>query len=380
MPLDLLIDKLVKTLDEQKSHQDVAAASNPDRHVVDEIMPVVQDQEEIPGEPGSGQQELESGARAAVRQAKEVLQRLKAKLQAEREEDEAEDEAGDEESAEQQLEEGSILLAAGGTAATSQAGQTASAEELEPWTGYHFFNTPDPIREDAQGENYIHGAEEINPWTDDRFFTTPFAGAPTSEAWMLAATEDAIEDDDDGAGILWWSGVGLLLIGGGIALSASEEEGTGTPTTTPTTTVTGLVMLGPVTAGLSVVIYDADGTELGSGDVDVENGTYEVNIGPYTGALMVKLFDENDDDTNYMDEATASATDLTAIIRGVGVVDSGVNDIQVNLTPLTELALLEVIDSSDNPDSFSSLNDLVFSDTNLEDAIETNNKAIAKLF
>ena len=167
--------------------------------------------------------------------------------------------------------------------------------------------------------------------------------------------------------------LGAGAIGGGIAAAAgssSEAEPSLPPVAPSSTVVSGTVMMGPVTRGLSVNIYDDQGNLLGTGAVN-ENSQYQVDVGDYSGMVIVRLSDDNETDGNYMDEALGVEQDLTVDLRAMTVVSGG--EVVLNITPLTELAVRELGLETTDDINLSGI-------AATEEQVEAVNLAISRLF
>ncbi len=110
------------------------------------------------------------------------------------------------------------------------------------------------------------------------------------------------------------------------------------------TTVTGVAAAGVIKGGTVKVFAPyssatgADKKQLGAtATTDATTGVYSVNIGSYTGPVIVEVFG------NYTDEATNQTATIpsTAPLRAMAVTTSGKVDVAV--TPLTELAARQAV-------------------------------------
>ncbi|WP_129127955.1 hypothetical protein [Geomonas oryzae] len=110
------------------------------------------------------------------------------------------------------------------------------------------------------------------------------------------------------------------------------------------TTVTGVAAAGVIKGGTVKVFAPyssatgADKKQLGAtATTDANTGVYSVNIGSYTGPVIVEVFG------NYTDEATNQTATIpsTAPLRAMAVTTAGKVDVAV--TPLTELAARQAI-------------------------------------
>lgn len=129
---------------------------------------------------------------------------------------------------------------------------------------------------------------------------------------------------------------------------------------TPKTVIEGVLTAGPVLAGnqLEVSAFGSMGQLLGTTPVDA-NGNYSLSIPlSYTGAILVRVFDKGTS-PDYLDEATGQPRDLDTDIRAVSEIPFGGGTFQINLNPLTELAVRTLgLQSGDNSNSQTSLNNI----------------------
>ena len=215
------------------------------------------------------------------------------------------------------------------------------------------------------------------PTTDIAGGAGPFAGTPlTPDSPLLAgypegqqvvwsAEDDRIArvdepdpitpDSEDGgrsgsSPLLWGglaaAGLGLAAAagggGGGGGGSSGSNTGGGGTTTPPAPvekTLDGSVVAGPVIDGngLSVTAFQANGTtQLGETRV-TSDGSFAINIGTYTGVVIVRVTDADGGD-DYLDEASLTDKDLNANLGAVRVVNASDTTVLMNINPLTTLA------------------------------------------
>ena len=132
----------------------------------------------------------------------------------------------------------------------------------------------------------------------------------------------------------------LAIVGGGVAALASSgssavvAEGAGT-------VIKGVLVAGPVIAGngLTIKIYDLAGKLLNSGAIQAD-GSYQINIGNYTGGVIVKVVDANDG-VDFRDEATGAAKDLNATFMAVDVVTAANSTLNIHLNAATTIAAVK---------------------------------------
>lgn len=156
------------------------------------------------------------------------------------------------------------------------------------------------------------------------------------------------EGSGDDSGLSWGMVAGML---GGVGLAAaaasggssSSNETSGDPADPQDPAVTTEfdvgTMLGPAISGndLYVAIYDAGGNRLAEDVKLADNGLAHVVIeGEYNGPVLLRLFDSDDSQPDYMDEATQISRDLADSLNSVVLLDSTVETVYI--TPLTDLA------------------------------------------
>lgn len=120
--------------------------------------------------------------------------------------------------------------------------------------------------------------------------------------------------------------------GGGGGAAAGGDPGTGTGATN---TLTGVVSKGLI-SGATVTVYALDasgatGAVLGS-SITESDGSYVINLGSYTGTVIVKA-----SGGTYKDEATGSTVTNGVLLRSVATSVTGTAEAAV--TPLTEIAV-----------------------------------------
>lgn len=149
----------------------------------------------------------------------------------------------------------------------------------------------------------------------------------------------------DGGGVAE-SGVGLSLpvvLGvGALGVAALASGGVSTPTVVSSNVVSGTFVAGPAVLGNNLVVklYKTDGTALLVDGKQVQgaldaNGKFSINVGSYTGAIVVQLVGKGGD-ADYRDEATGLNVDLTTDLVAIGAVGAG--GVVVNINPLTTMA------------------------------------------
>lgn len=173
---------------------------------------------------------------------------------------------------------------------------------------------------------------------------TAGGGAGSATAGAATGAEGA------GAFALSDAALGTMILAGTIGVAAIASTGGGSAAVAAATPATGFILTGIVAAGavvaghgLTVEAFKADGTQLAGGTATVgSNGTFTINITEnYSGPVLVRVVDTSAGN-DYTHEATGNPTDLTADLRAMVNV-SGNGTITVNVTPVTELAVRELV-------------------------------------
>jgi hypothetical protein len=169
-------------------------------------------------------------------------------------------------------------------------------------------------------------------------YSGPGSQSGTSAVASTGATGASLSSG--GAGPMVLAGLGLAALGGG-----GGGGGSAPPSAAPVsgTVVTGTFLGGPAMPGngLSVVIYDLDGQELGRAKVS-DSGTFTVNLGNYTGGIIAKLRDANLA-SDYFDEATAAPKSVGSsfVFMAVDVVTTTNTVVTLNINSATTLAAVK---------------------------------------
>jgi len=163
----------------------------------------------------------------------------------------------------------------------------------------------------------------------------------------------------------------LSILGGGLGVAAlAGGAGPGAPVVVAVhNAVSGTVVAGPVTAGngLTVNLYQGDGnTLLGSGKLS-GTGTFSIDVGSYSGAVVAKLVDASAGN-DYRDEASGQLRDLSANLMAVGEARSGT--VMLNINALTTVAALNAGAIFNGPSSVYITTDMA----------AQNNAAVASAF
>ncbi|BBU68776.1 hypothetical protein ICHIJ1_19900 [Fluviibacter phosphoraccumulans] len=202
----------------------------------------------------------------------------------------------------------------------------------------------------AQAEFITGGSQGTSSGLSDGIVWGP---GLDSGAFQVAAAEEAGLSTTQMVGL----GLGGLAAGGG-ATAVAVAAGGGAAAAAAggdvaITTILGTVVAGPIVAGtdLKVAIYDSNGRLLQVGEVG-DDGSFRVEIGTYTGAIIAKVYDDGDTINDYLDEHSRQPTDLASALFAVGYVESAGTEVHINITPLTTLAAKQLgVDVSANANS-----------------------------
>lgn len=147
--------------------------------------------------------------------------------------------------------------------------------------------------------------------------------------------------------------LGTIILAGtvGVAAAASGGGAAAAAVATPAVgfVLAGVIALGQVNnnTGLVIEAFKADGTALLVDPLTTvvnANGTFTITVTEdYTGPVLIRLVDTNPA-ANYTNEGTGAAADIATDLRVVvNVAGSGGANITVAITPLTELAVRELL-------------------------------------
>jgi len=133
----------------------------------------------------------------------------------------------------------------------------------------------------------------------------------------------------------------VFLCLAGCAGGGSSTGPTGTGSTPSGTTISGVASKGIIKGG-KVEVYapsatgDLNGKILMKTTTTDAGGNYSVNLGSYTGVVLVEVTGDH----VYTDEATGASSSIAADqpLRAAQVIGSGGGTVPVSVTPLTELA------------------------------------------
>jgi hypothetical protein len=142
----------------------------------------------------------------------------------------------------------------------------------------------------------------------------------------------------------------------------------------------GSVAAGPVYTGATVEAYDDQGQLLGSASI-ADDGSYRIEVAEgaseYQGAVLLRVVDANDGSANFKDEVTGADRSLDTPLRALSWAGEentlffqklGTDaELEINITPITELAAREVIGDSLTPPASKS-------------AIDAGNEGVARAF
>jgi VCBS repeat-containing protein len=170
---------------------------------------------------------------------------------------------------------------------------------------------------------------------------TPEGGAAVvSDSATHAPAPGAASTDMSVQGLAGWGFVGLA----GASAFAGTAGASSAAASPVGFSLSGSILLGKINnaTGLTIEAFKADGTKLAGTSVVNANGTFSITVTEnYTGAVLIRLKDLNPG-PNYTDESTGQPHDLTTDLRAVVNV-SGHGAITVSITPLTELAVRELL-------------------------------------
>src|SRR3989338_1474044 len=150
------------------------------------------------------------------------------------------------------------------------------------------------------------------------------------------------------AAVLSDAALGTIILGGVVGVAVIASTGGAAAAAAPA--AVGFVLSGTIVAGavvdgtgLTIEAFKADGTQLAGGTATINNnGSFTINITEnYSGPVLVCVVD-NSAGADYTDEGTGNTVDLTVDLRAMVNV-SGNGTITVNVTPVTELAVRELV-------------------------------------
>ena len=197
--------------------------------------------------------------------------------------------------------------------------------------------------------------------------------APTSAPEVVAQAKPAPEPSLLDTVRPYIGALGLLGLaaggGGGGAAASSVSSATGT-------VVSGTLVLGPVESsnGLTVNLYKADGTWLGSSAV-ASGGAFSVTLSDktYSGPIIAVVSDSSDG-TDYVDEATGEAQDLGAKYMAIQTVTAGAAA-SLNINALTTVAAIHAGVPQEWDEGKSTLTKIITAAD-----VTTHNTAVASMF
>lgn len=146
-------------------------------------------------------------------------------------------------------------------------------------------------------------------------------------------------------------GIILLTFLLGIAGCGGGGSSTGTVSQASRTTISGVVAKGIFTSGVVDCYLVSGGNNFHLASANIRsNGTYTLDIGEYTGIVLLQV-----STGNYNDEVSGSVLALTTPLRAVAVITRTGVARTVSITPLTELATRKAYSLS-NPLSITNVN------------------------
>ena len=201
--------------------------------------------------------------------------------------------------------------------------------------------------EDVAGE-WVDGQE--GPMLLAQAETSGAAGSASGggAAGTGAAAGSAAGAEAAGAAALSDAALGTIILGGVVGVAVIASTGGAAAAAAPA--AVGFILSGTIVAGavidgtgLTVEAFKADGTQLAGGTATINNnGSFTINITEnYSGPVLVRVVD-NSAGADYTDEGTGNTVDLTVDLRAMVNV-SGNGTITVNVTPVTELAVRELV-------------------------------------
>ncbi len=164
---------------------------------------------------------------------------------------------------------------------------------------------------------------------------------------------------------------------GASTITATCTGGTGNTTITftaiPVTLVSGVVSKGLVNGG-TVMAYSIVGglvtsTQIGSTTTTAPDGTYSIDVGNYSGPLLIKVTGGT-----YIDEATGILTNLDDQMKNNplrAVVPNVTGSVSVAVTPLTEMAFQRLDPANITTQTITDANNVIATAFNLDSIITT---------
>ena len=164
----------------------------------------------------------------------------------------------------------------------------------------------------------------------------------------------------------------MLLIGCGGAAgggsSSSSGSGGGSGASTASTTIGGSVVDG-IIVGATVQAYQINavngtrGSQIGSATTTDNSGNYTLNLGTYTGPVLIEATGGS-----YTDWATGATVTLTATDKLSAVVSNATGSVTAQITPLTYMAAQRAME------------DIYFNSTAVATAIDNANTFVGAYF
>jgi len=149
--------------------------------------------------------------------------------------------------------------------------------------------------------------------------------------------------------------ISMVVLAFALAACSSGSSSGGGVTYTPGS-VGGVAALGLVNGGTVTaykIVSGEKGASLGTATTD-EDGNYSINIGSYSGAVLLEITGGT-----YIDEATGNEVEFIGTLRAAVSAASG--DVSVAVTPLTELAVRKAEPGSDGltPEKIEAANEMI---------------------
>jgi len=192
--------------------------------------------------------------------------------------------------------------------------------------------SPDVLLEIAQGNSPLQNVFANLSGNQITYLPAPVVSVAT----VATAEPTAAVIQSQTASALGGLNYGLIA-GGGLALAAVGGGGGGSASASVVNFISGNITAGPVIAGngLTVNLYQVDGTTLLGSQTVSDSGSFSINVGSYSGPVICKLVDSGTG-ADFIDEATGQALDISADMMAIAVAGSGTTT--VNINALTTIA------------------------------------------
>ncbi|MDO8811714.1 MAG: hypothetical protein Q7J38_06770, partial [Gallionella sp.] len=239
----------------------------------------------------------------------------------------------------------------------AKAGKVVAKKKIgEENIGEENINSSADARAESATDQIVLAQAEVGAVTD-----AAAAGSAPSAAGAAGAEAGAGAAAGSGAAAGAAAGTAAMsvgtmaMVGAGVAAVAVAASGGAAAAVAAATPAAGFFLSGVIALGrvnnaggdLVVEAFKADGTQLlTSSSVVNADGTFTIAVTEnYTGPVMIRLTDTNPFTTNYVDEGTGGSKTVATDLR-VMVNVSGNGTIPAMITPLTELAVRELVGDS----------------------------------